>query len=193
MGTGVADGGLQGQGGCLACRQCSRHWGRGQTLSRRYHWGMSRSRPGRTRGPIAQRDDPCKEPGSRAKLCSGTRCGSPPARVLFSASPRDISQPPPQALFSPAWEGVVVPPFPPPLLGSELRLYFRLVSAWRGRMASLFCSSPPPPHTHTRTLLLVSEPFHKPEGRQPYLWKFETQRAERKHQGRRPILVLSMT
>lgn len=148
MGTGVADGGLQGQGGCLACRQCSRHWGRGQTLSRRYHWGMSRSRPGRTRGPIAQRDDPCKEPGSRAKLCSGTRCGSPPARVLFSASPRDISQPPPQALFSPAWEGVVVPPFPPPLLGSELRLYFRLVSAWRGRMASLFCSSPPP-HTHT--------------------------------------------
>lgn len=148
MGTGVADGGLQGQGGCLACRQCSRHWGRGQTLSRRYRWGMSRSRPGRTRGPIAQRDDPCKEPGSRAKLCSGTRCGSPPARVLFSASPRDISQPPPQALFSPAWEGVVVPPFPPPFweVSSDS------ISVWSvpGEAGWRPCSAHhPPPHTHT--------------------------------------------
>lgn len=109
-------------------------------------------------GPIAQKDDPCQEPGPGAKPCNHTRRRVPAAWVLFSASSRDISHPHLPLLQPPfpkhcflqrgnAWSWLHLPATSP-FLGSELRHYFCLVMPCVGGWQSLFAHHPPAQRAH---------------------------------------------
>lgn len=169
--------------------------GEGQTLNRRWCRGMWRSGPRRTKGPLLRRMTLARSldlAPSRAitpdvaSLLPGC-CVPRPQETSATPTCRSCNPPSLSTVFSSVGThglGGISPP-PPPFweVSSDT------ISVWSclcGRMAVLVRSSPPCPTHAPRTLLLVSEPFHKPEGSQPHLRSFETQRAERKHRAGAP-------
>ncbi|KAJ8797577.1 hypothetical protein J1605_017309 [Eschrichtius robustus] len=134
-------------------------WGEGANPQQEVVSGDVEIRAKRDEGPIAKKDDPCQEPGSGAKPCNHTRRRVPAAQVLVSASSRDISHPHLPLLQPPcpkhcflqrgnAWSWLHLPATSP-VLGSELRHYFCLVSALCGRVAVLVLLVTPLPSART--------------------------------------------